>query len=120
MYVTSVKCSKCEQEYSPHNLLTVCKDCGGALLFQYHLDKVAEVISKETLRYRESTFWKFKELLPITSPKNIVSLGEPYTPLLKLPALFFETLTLGSFWFIGSLNSCWEKIVLEAFQKRVR
>ncbi|MEM0357586.1 MAG: threonine synthase [Candidatus Bathyarchaeia archaeon] len=85
MYVTSVKCSKCEQEYSPHNLLTVCKDCGGALLFQYHLDKVTEAISKETLRYRESTFWKFKELLPIISPKNIVSLGEPYTPLLKLP-----------------------------------
>jgi len=37
------------------------------------------------LKKREDNFWKFLELLPLSSPENIVSLGEPYTPLLRLP-----------------------------------
>lgn len=90
MYVTNVKCSKCGQEYSPNNVLTVCTKCGGALLFQYDLDKAAETLSKQTLKRREPSFWKFRELLPIKSSKNIMSLGEPYTPLLKLPDKLVE------------------------------
>jgi threonine synthase len=35
------------------------------------------------LENREDTFWKFIELLPLSSPNNIVSLGEPYTPVLQ-------------------------------------
>jgi threonine synthase len=38
------------------------------------------------LARREDTFWKFRELLPLSSSENIVSLGEPYTPLLQLSA----------------------------------
>jgi threonine synthase len=37
------------------------------------------------MRKRGDTFWKFIELLPLSSPKSIVSLGEPYTPVLQLP-----------------------------------
>lgn len=84
MFVTTVECSKCKQEYSPNELLTVCKKCGGALLFRYDLKKAVGKISKETLSRREATFWKFQEFLPISSTKRIISLGEPYTPILKL------------------------------------
>ncbi|MCS7124175.1 MAG: threonine synthase [Candidatus Bathyarchaeota archaeon] len=85
MFATAVKCSKCGWEYSPNSVLTVCTKCGGALLFNYDLNKVAEKLSKKNLRRRAASFWKFRELLPIISPRRIVSLGEPYTPLLKLP-----------------------------------
>lgn len=54
-------------------------------MFRYDLVKVAEKVSKKLLEKREDTFWKFIELLPLSSRKNIVSLGEPYTPLLRLP-----------------------------------
>jgi len=85
MFATTVECSKCGQKYNPNEVLTVCTKCGGALLFRYDLAKIAEKISKRALMQRDATFWKFREFLPIASSKNIVSLGEPYTPILKLP-----------------------------------
>jgi len=53
-------------------------------LFQYDLTRVAKSVSKSVLEKREKTFWKFIELLPLTSSANIVSLGEPYTPVIQL------------------------------------
>jgi threonine synthase len=84
MFTIAVKCSRCGQKYPPNEVLTVCTKCGGALLFQYDLAKVAESLSKKVLNRRETTFWKFKELLPLSSQKSMVTLGEPYTPILKL------------------------------------
>jgi threonine synthase len=46
---------------------------------------VASGVSKDVLNERKDTFWKFIEVLPISSADNIVSLGEPYTPVLPLP-----------------------------------
>jgi threonine synthase len=37
------------------------------------------------LEKRSDSFWKFIELLPLSSAKSVVSLGEPYTPVLRLP-----------------------------------
>lgn len=84
MFTMAVKCSRCGQKYPPNEVLTICTKCGGALLFQYDLAKVAESLPKKVLKRREATFWKFKELLPLSSQKSIVTLGEPYTPVLKL------------------------------------
>jgi threonine synthase len=83
MFLIAAECSRCGEVSSPSNILTVCPKCGGALLFQYDLPRVAEKVSKRDLENREDTFWKFKELLPLSSHKNIVSLGEPYTPVLQ-------------------------------------
>jgi threonine synthase len=66
-------------------VLTVCAECGGALLFRYDLPRVAEEVSKSSLEKRKDAFWKFMELLPLSSSESIVSLGEPYTPTFRLP-----------------------------------
>jgi threonine synthase len=83
MFNIAAKCSKCGETFPSNNVLTVCTKCGGALLFRYDLARVAENISKGVLAKREDTFWKFIELLPLSSSENIVSLGEPYTPVLR-------------------------------------
>lgn len=83
MFILGAECSKCEEVFPSDNILTVCPKCGGALLFQYDLSRIAKKVSKHDLEDRADTFWKFKELLPLSSPKNIVSLGEPYTPILQ-------------------------------------
>lgn len=88
MFNIVAECSKCKETFPSNEVLTVCQRCGGALLFRYDLDQIAEVISKEALGKRENTFWKFLELLPLLSSKNIVSLGEPYTPVLQLSTKF--------------------------------
>jgi threonine synthase len=41
-------------------------------------------LSKRALKNRSDSFWKFIELLPLSSAESIVSLGEPYTPVLRL------------------------------------
>ncbi|MGQ9506700.1 MAG: threonine synthase [Candidatus Bathycorpusculaceae bacterium] len=90
MFTIGAECSKCGEVYSPDNILTVCPKCDGALLFQYELQSVAERVSKRDLKNREDTFWKFKELLPLSSPNNIVSLGEPYTPIIQFQKVLLK------------------------------
>lgn len=84
MFSIVAECSKCGEIFPCDKLLTVCPKCFGALLFQYDLTQVAEKVSKSALKKREDTLWKFAELLPLSSPESIVSLGEPYTPVLQL------------------------------------
>jgi len=83
MFSIVAECSKCGETFPSNKVLTMCTKCGGALLFQYDLAQVAENVSKSVLAKREDTFWKFMELLPLSSSDNIVSLGEPYTPVLR-------------------------------------
>jgi len=85
LFEISVECSKCGKTFPCDKVLSVCDECGGALLFRYDLDRPTEKISKDILARRKNSFWKFIEFLPLSSPKSIVSLGEPYTPILRLP-----------------------------------
>jgi len=87
MFTITVECSRCGEIFPADEILTVCTKCGGALLFQYDLAQVAEKVSKRVLERREETFWKFIELLPISSSESIISLGEPYTPILRLSTI---------------------------------
>jgi len=80
MFSIAAECSKCGQNFPYDKVLTVCTECGGALLFQYDLARVSDKVSQNVLKKREDIFWKFIELLPLSSSESIVSLGEPYTP----------------------------------------
>jgi len=60
-------------------------DCGGTLLVEYDLEKVRQTMTRETLRERTWTMWRYRELLPVADERNIVSLGEGGTPLVRLP-----------------------------------
>jgi len=85
MFSIAAECSKCGRLFPYDEVLTVCIECGGALLFRYDLPRVAEEVSKSALEKRKDAFWKFMELLPLSSSESIVSLGEPYTPTFRLP-----------------------------------
>jgi threonine synthase len=54
---------------------------------RYDIKKIKLEFSKEKLLSRPYNLWRYKELLPIIQPKNIVSLGEVITPLIKLDNL---------------------------------
>jgi len=85
LFEKSVECSKCGKLFPCDKVLSVCSECGGALLFRYDSDELTEKVSKDLLARRQKSFWKFIEFLPLSSQKSIVSLGEPYTPILRLP-----------------------------------
>ena len=62
-----------------HNL-----SCAGKpLLVRYDLAGVAKALSKEALAERPPDLWRYRELLPVRDPENIVSLGEAITPLIR-------------------------------------
>jgi len=85
LFTLKAECSRCGESYPSDKVLTVCTKCGGALLFRYDLHRVASSVSKDVLERRDDTFWKFSEMLPLSSAESITSFGEPYTPVLRLP-----------------------------------
>ena len=42
-------------------------------------------MTKEALRTREKSLWRYREVLPVKTAANIVTLGEGFTPLLPAP-----------------------------------
>ena len=55
--------------------------CGAPLLARYDLDR-ARSWSRETLKGRDATMWRYREMLPIYDGESPVTLGEGFTPLL--------------------------------------
>jgi len=51
---------------------------------RYDLDGVRRAVRRDALLRRPQTLWRYRELLPIRRPGNIVSLGEVMTPLIPL------------------------------------
>ncbi len=65
----------------------VCARCGGPYLVRYDLAKVRESVPKNVLYSRQPALWRYRELLPIESPEDVVTLGEGSTPLMEAPTL---------------------------------
>ena len=63
--------------------------CGAPLLARYDLAAVRSW-RPETLRDRESTLWRYRDLLPVFPGETPVSLGEGFTPLLHARRLGAE------------------------------
>lgn len=57
------------------------------LWVRYDLDAVRRALTREMLRDREPTLWRYRELLPVTDDQQIISLGEGLSPLLPCPRL---------------------------------
>ncbi|MGO4494720.1 threonine synthase [Paenibacillus sp. 2RAB27] len=77
-------CSRCSAKLPFRYQDMKCK-CGGTLLVNYDLEHVAQTLTKTSLALRYPSMWRYHELLPIHDPSHIISLGEGWTPLLRLP-----------------------------------
>ena len=63
---------------------------GRPLWVRYDLDAVGAAVSRDDLVGRETTLWRYRELLPLEDDAHRVSLGEGMTPLLDCPRLAAE------------------------------
>lgn len=82
-YATHLYCPKCGKTYNINEVNHLCA-CGSPLLVAYDLEKAKKQFTKETLKDRDQNLWRYREILPVFDDKNIVTLGEGYTPLLHL------------------------------------
>ncbi|MEJ7847857.1 MAG: threonine synthase [Pyrinomonadaceae bacterium] len=87
MNVTHLECANCAKTYTAGQLHNLCTECGKPLLVRYDLEKAARTLTKDSLKTRESSLWRYREVLPVENPENIVSFGEGWTPLLTADRL---------------------------------
>lgn len=80
MFVTHLECSKTGKTYEPNKIYNL-SEAGKPLLVRYDLKRAAETLTKDSLKGRVSSLWRYREVLPVVSDENIVSLGEGWTPL---------------------------------------
>ncbi|TFH07589.1 MAG: threonine synthase [Candidatus Thorarchaeota archaeon] len=80
--IKSIKCAKCGKEYDEENV-PANDGCGGRIDFTFDLEALKEIFTKQELFQRKSGLWKYYELMPLRSRRNIVTLGEGDTPYLQ-------------------------------------
>lgn len=57
------------------------------LRVRYDLDRLRRGVTREAIERGPATLWRYAALLPVDDPRQAVSLGEGWTPLLKTPRL---------------------------------
>ena len=82
MAKTHLQCRECKKEYQP-TFKYICDECFGPLDVKYSFSP----ITKDLFKDRESTYWRYFELLPIEDKNNIVSIEAGMTPLVNAEKL---------------------------------
>lgn len=84
-YFSHLYCPRCSKTYEKEKPVNLC-ECGGPLLVQYDLEAAGD-FKKENLQGRPYNMWRYRELLPVIDPENIISLGEGFTPIIPFKRL---------------------------------
>lgn len=87
MNITHLECAYCGLHHEAQRLHNLCRECGKPLLVRYDLQLAGRTLTKESLKGRRSDLWRYREVLPVEPDKDIVSLGEGWTPLLRAERL---------------------------------
>mgnify|MGYP000418544200 CR=1 FL=1 len=83
-YVKYLKCSRCGRMYYLDEKPIICRNNDlGRLDIYYDYEKVKESMTKDKLAKRPFYQWRYRELMPVANGRNIVTLGEGGTPLIK-------------------------------------
>jgi len=85
-FVTHLECGLTGERYEAGIIQGLSK-AGRPLLVRYDLDGVKKALTKDMLAARPQTMWRYREMLPVRRPENVVSLGEIVTPLISLPRM---------------------------------
>jgi threonine synthase len=74
---THLECSSCGASWPRDRILNLCP-CGKSLFARYELSRPFRPVDRPGL-------WRYAPLLPVLADENVVSLGEGWTPLLRVP-----------------------------------
>ena len=87
MHFTHLACTLCGQTHDATVPQNVSACCSKPLFANYDLAAAARTLTKESLRSRVKSLWRYREVLPVKNESDIVTLGEGWTPLLPAPRL---------------------------------
>ncbi len=80
-FLTHLECGLCGKILDPNNVWNLCPKCTKPLLVRYDLQAAKKSIRPDIISQREPNMWRYRELLPVSNPANILTLGEGFTPL---------------------------------------
>src|SRR5687767_7035129 len=81
MFARKLKCSREDWEEPIQGLRNLCPKCGSPLLLEYEITSTPEL--RAEIRRRPPSLWKYREVLPIVSEADVITLGEGATPMLE-------------------------------------
>jgi threonine synthase len=79
--LTHLECGLCGKCYDANQLINLCSECGKPLLARYDLATARQTLTKENLKEREPSLWRYEEVLPVQNDWAMLKLGEGWTPL---------------------------------------
>ncbi len=85
MLLSHLECTACGKRHDWRQLQNLCIACGKPLFAIYDLepsDKL-ECLKQSSFQLRETSLWRWRELLPLPKDVEPISLGEGGTPLLR-------------------------------------
>ena len=85
--ISHLSCAKCDTKYRYDQLQTYATCCNQPLVTHYTKGPVP---TPEDLAKRETSMWRYAEMLPLLDQRNRVSLGEGMTPIIPLKKLAKE------------------------------
>jgi threonine synthase len=77
--VAYLECTKCSAHLPADQPQNVCPKDGGILFARYDFQTLKQNFKPESVRRREASLWRYREVLPEVEP---ITLGEGFTPLL--------------------------------------
>jgi len=77
--IAYMECTKCGDHISAAQPQTICPKDGGSLYVRFDLQSLKGKFTRESLRGRVASMWRYHEVLPGEKP---VTLGEGFTPML--------------------------------------
>src|SRR5215471_10228998 len=83
MFLKRLECSACGLEHDWSRLQNLCRSCNKPLFAIIDLAAAKRTMTREALLRREKSLWRYREVLPLPSDVEPVSLGEGGTPLLR-------------------------------------
>jgi len=78
-------CTNCGKEFDVDERNGLCTSCGKVLYPKYDLEKAKETLSKQDIQNRKVyNIWRLQEIMPVKDNKFRITLGEGWTPIVKL------------------------------------
>ncbi|TRO45505.1 threonine synthase, partial [Candidatus Bathyarchaeota archaeon] len=75
------ECINCRTRYPIDEIIYFCKKCGDILEIKLDYDIAKNMFKASDWKKTPLSVWRYRELMPITDPSRIVTLGEGGTGL---------------------------------------
>ncbi len=76
-----LECSACSTIFPIRGLMNLCPDCQAPLLVRYDIKPDPQF--RDKIRTRAADMWRYREVLPVEHDRDVITLGEGVTPVLK-------------------------------------